>query len=165
MISKIPEELPSSLRSQSQENLLTIVSGRIRYQRCPPGADSNNLRWERRSVINTDMLAEAALWVVLAAFAWNFQGLVARFPAFFLGMQTNNVALPTRYARLLLAVLAGWEISINAGNNWLPPVCFLIIVGYLLAFGWQAEGEEHLRWLGLFGTLTAVILCWMSLGG
>ncbi|BAC92025.1 hypothetical protein [Gloeobacter violaceus] len=115
-------------------------------------------------MVNADILAEAAVWAALALIAWNFQGLVSRFPSFFLGVQDAGIALPTLYARILIAALACWEVLINAGKgNVLPPVFLMALTGYLLFVGWRAQGEAHLRWLGLYAATVAVVLCWQSL--
>lgn len=114
---------------------------------------------------NADLLAEALIWVALATLAWNFKGLVGRFPYFFLSVQTAQVPVPSVYARVLLAVLAGWEVVINAGvtGNPLPPICFIALAAIWLYAGWRHEGEAHLEWLGSFACGTAIVLCWQSL--
>jgi hypothetical protein len=117
------------------------------------------------SVLNADMLTEALIWAALAALAWNFKGMVTRFPYFFLSLQSTRLAMPTVYARVMLAVFASWEIALNAGvdGNPLPPACFVALAAVWLYIGWHHEGEEHLHWLGAFACGTAVVLCWQSL--
>lgn len=116
-------------------------------------------------MLNGDVLAGVLVWGLLAALAWNLRELVARFPYFFLGLQSTQLAIPTLYARVIIAGLASWQVLLNAAEstNFLPPLCYLLLAGYWLFVGWNAEGDEHLHWLGAFACGTAIVLCWQGL--
>jgi len=116
-------------------------------------------------VLDGDMLAEAMIWAAMAGLAWNFKGIAARFPNVLLGLQESRLTLPTRYARLLIGLLAGWEILLNCESlgQWLPLVCYAVVAAVWLRHGWEYEGEAHLHWLGTFACGTAIVLLWQSL--
>jgi hypothetical protein len=116
-------------------------------------------------VFDGDVLSVVLMWGLLAALAWNLKELVSRFPYFFLGLQNTQIVLPTLYARAMIAGLASWQVLLIAADseNFLPPLCYLLLTGYWLYVGWNAEGDEHLDWLGVFACGTAIVIAWQGL--
>ena len=116
-------------------------------------------------VLDINILAEAAIWGAMAALSWNFPVIVSRFPNFFLNVQSTGVGVPSLYGRIVIATLACWEVLINAAQaSPVPPFTFLLLSGFWLYRGWAAEGEEHLQWLAVYASMTAVVLVWQCLG-
>ncbi len=116
-------------------------------------------------MLNGDIFSGVLVWGLLAVLAWNLKDLVSRFPYFFLGLQNTQIALPTLYARAMIAGLASLQVLLIAADseNFLPPFCYLLLTGYWLYVGWNAEGDEHLDWLGAFACGTAIVIFWQGL--